>query len=195
MKLYHNADISDLNKILTEGLLPIDMTGNDKWEDNHRAKNRTDVVYLFSPIGKQNSFVNYGICLIEVDIDNAMENPFEKNDVNKNSYREYIVSMVKPEYFRAIYIPEIFRDKAEKYIDNYEKIVWCKMYAEEITGKIRYGMFDVELVYAEVSDETLHQFAQTTPIEVKSYNYFRGVTDNREMIDLYNISYDILNPY
>lgn len=190
MKLYHNADIADINAILKNGLLPMDITGNDKWECR-RVNNRTDVVYLSSPIGKQNSFVNYGICLIEVDVDNAEKNQIEENDVNKDNYREYIIFTVKPDQIKAVYIPEIFRDKAEKYIDDFDKVIWCKMYAEEITGVIRHDIFDVEIIYTKVSDETLHQFAQTAPIEVEAYNYFRGVADNKEMIDLYNIRYDI----
>lgn len=190
MKLYHNADIADLNAILENGLLPMDVTGNNKWE-RRRADNRTDVVYLSSPVGKQNSFVNYGICLIEVDVDDAEENTMTMNDCNKDKYKEYIIPMVKPEQIKAVYIPEILKDKAEKHINNKDKIVWCKMYAEEITGSIRHGVADVELIYSEVSDEKLNRFAQTAPIEIEEFNYFRGVAENREFIDLYNIIYDI----
>lgn len=190
MKLYHNADIADINAILKNGLLPMDITGNDKWECR-RADNRTDVVYLSSPIGKQNSFVNYGICLIEVVVDDAEETKLEKNDVNKDNYREYIISMVKPEQIKAVYIPEIFRDKAEKYINDFDKVRWCKMYAEEITGTIEHSMFNVELIYSPISNERLEIFGKTAKIEVMQYGYFRGLNTNGTVFDIYNVRYDI----
>ena len=47
MKLYKNVDILDLENIMREGILPIDVTGNNNWEESRRSNNATDVVYLF----------------------------------------------------------------------------------------------------------------------------------------------------
>ena len=69
MILYHNADYKDLPSILKDGILPMSETGNNRWNNKKRADNSQNVVYLFNPIGKQNSFFQYGICLIEVDTD------------------------------------------------------------------------------------------------------------------------------
>lgn len=42
MTLYHNADINDLEAICRDGLVSLDVSKNDKWEEGHRADNRTD---------------------------------------------------------------------------------------------------------------------------------------------------------
>lgn len=60
MILYKNVDICDLEPITKNGILSIDECGNNNWDEGKRAENDTSVVYLFSPIGKQNSFPNYG---------------------------------------------------------------------------------------------------------------------------------------
>ena len=56
MILYHNADYKDLPSILKDGILPMSETGNNRWNNKKRADNSQNVVYLFNPIGKQNSF-------------------------------------------------------------------------------------------------------------------------------------------
>lgn len=57
MKLYKNVDICDLASILEKGILSLDKSGNDNWENEKRAKNPTDRVYLFQPIeGESNSY-------------------------------------------------------------------------------------------------------------------------------------------
>lgn len=73
MILYHNCDYRDLPSILKDGILPVSKTGNSRWDDGKRANNSEDVVYLFKPVGKQNSFTQYGICLIEVEVDATEE--------------------------------------------------------------------------------------------------------------------------
>lgn len=46
--------------------------GNDNWDDGKRAKNPTNVVYLFSPKDRRhNSFVGYGIALLEIECEDA----------------------------------------------------------------------------------------------------------------------------
>lgn len=49
---YKNVDIYDLPSILENGLLSMDESGNNNWQDNNRADNRTDVVYLFRPVNE-----------------------------------------------------------------------------------------------------------------------------------------------
>ena len=96
MKLYHNCDIIDLEKILNEGLLPLNKTNNNKWENGKRALNSKDCVYLFSPKGRVNSFpASYGIVLLEVETE-ANEVEMARNDVHFNDYKEYTTSEVTP---------------------------------------------------------------------------------------------------
>jgi len=45
MTLYHNADINDLEAICRDGLVSLDVSKNDKWEEGHRADNRTDIFF------------------------------------------------------------------------------------------------------------------------------------------------------
>lgn len=66
MILYKNVDICDLESITKNGILSMDECGNNNWDEGKRAANDTSVVYLFSPIGKQNTFPNYGAALLEV---------------------------------------------------------------------------------------------------------------------------------
>lgn len=177
MKLYHNADIADLSAILENGLLPMSVTGNDRWDDRRRADNKTDVVYLFSSVGRQNSFTNYGICLIEVETDDAIVNRFEENDRNSKNYVEYTVAAVSADQIKRVYIPEIFRNEVMKYIEDASKIVWCRMRAETWCG-------------VEASNELIEQFAKTAKISNDYFNYFRGISEKGEVIDLYNIRYE-----
>ena len=188
MKLYHNADVTDLISILENGLLPMSVTNNNKWEGNRRADNRTDAVYLFNPL-RRNSFTQYGICLVEVETDTAVERTMVDNDVNKGEYTEYTVNAITPRQIKRVYIPEIFKEKASQYVPKSDKVVWCEMYAEEITGSTVNDDNRVELIYSQVSEEELEQFARTASIEVDSLNYFRGISAKNEMIDLYNINY------
>lgn len=93
MTLYHNCDYRDLLSILKDGILPVNKTGNNRWDDGKRVNNSEDVVYLFKPVGKQNSFTQYGICLIEVDVD-ATENILDETDYNHGKYDEYVAESV-----------------------------------------------------------------------------------------------------
>lgn len=195
MRLYHNADIADINSIIENGLLPASVTENDNWEQA-RANNSRDVVYLSCPIGEENSFVNYGIALIEVEVD-ATENEMADHDANRGKYTEYVTDKVLPEQIKAIYIPKQFRQRISKYTElsdkALEKIVWCDMYAEVYDYYIPnpnslYGGGGTS-VYKPISKEEFERFVETAPLEVNDFNFFRGVTEKREMIDLYNIRY------
>lgn len=96
MKLYKVVSSEDLEKILKEGILPISKTSNDNWEDDKRANNSTEVVYLFNPLTEQKHFTQYGDVLLTVET-TAYKNELAPNDVNKGKYEEYITYEVKPE--------------------------------------------------------------------------------------------------
>ena len=96
MKLYKVVSSEDLDNILKDGILPISKTGNDNWEDDRRANNSIDVVYLFNPLTEQKNFRQYGDVLLEVET-TAYRNEVAPNDANRNKYEEYITYEVKPE--------------------------------------------------------------------------------------------------
>lgn len=96
MKLYKVVSSEDLETILKEGILPISKTGNDNWENDGRANNSTEVVYLFNPLTEKKDFTQYGDVLLTVET-TAYKNELAPNDVNKNKYEEYITYEVKPE--------------------------------------------------------------------------------------------------
>lgn len=114
MKLFKNVGLQELKDILKNGILPISVTGNDNWEENYRSNNSREVVYLFSPKTELNTFMQYGLVLLEVETENAVKTEFMPNDVNKDYYNEYIKKEIKPEEIKKIYIPKIFRKQIEK---------------------------------------------------------------------------------
>lgn len=183
MTLYHNCDYRDLSSILT---------GNNRWDNGKRVNNSEDVVYLFKPVGKQNSFTQYGICLIEVETD-ATENVLDEADCNHGKYAEYVTEYVPTNQIKAVYIPEVFKDKvaSEFDLETLAKITWCDFYAEEIDGYVSTGFCEGYSTYKRVSEERLSEFVRTAELKVDGFNYFRGIDDTRCMIDLYNISYGI----
>ena len=194
MVLYHNADISDINNIIGKGLLPLSITGNNRWTSGKRADNSTDMVYLFSPLGKQNSFPKYGAVLIEVEVDNAEKSSLPCTDKNFGKYDEYIVSHVAPEKITRIFIPSIFKNRISGLSEaTISKLVWCEMDAEVFSEYIPnpndpYGCGGTS-VYKPVTDNELEVFGKTAPIYVEEFNYFRGINEESEIIDLYNIVY------
>ena len=181
MILYHNANINDLNSICEKGLLPMSITNNNHWDCGQRADNSTDVVYLFNPIfGQSNSFTNYGAALIEVDA-KAEKSKMLSLDHNFGKYEEYITPFVLPEQISRIFIPTIFKNKIGNLSETtLSKIVWCDIKANTYNH-------DLEKIVAD--EKILKQFADTAPIDVEEFNYFRGQYLNREMIDLYDIQY------
>lgn len=96
MKLYKVVSSEDLEKILKQGILPISKTGNDNWDNDGRANNSTEVVYLFNPLTDKKDFTQYGDVLLTVET-TAYKNEVEPGDVNKGKYEEYITYEVKPE--------------------------------------------------------------------------------------------------
>jgi hypothetical protein F3_00617 len=101
LKLYKIVDREDLDKILKEGILPISKTGNDNWENNRRADNSIEVVYLFKPLTEQLNFSQYGDVLLEVEI-TAYKNEILPYDRNRGKYEEFITYEVKPEEIKGV---------------------------------------------------------------------------------------------
>lgn len=195
MFLYHNADLKDINDIIKQGLLPMSVTGNNRWDSGKRAGNNTDMVYLFSPLGKQNSFPKYGAVLIEVEVDNAEKSSLPCTDKNFGKYDEYIVSHVAPEKITRIFIPSIFKHRISGLSEStMSKLVWCEIDAEVFSEYIPnpddlYG-FGGTTLYRPATDSEIEVFGKTVPIYVEEFNYFRGIYEETgEMIDLYNIVY------
>lgn len=182
MRLYKNVDIKDLESILEKGILSMEESGNDNWEDGYRSDNARDVVYLFKPTGKQNSFCQYGAALLEVDVESAKQNEMSDGDVNEGKYEEYIIDRVEPEQIVAVYIPEIFKEKADIPEVIEKKISWCEFAADGYTDK----------GFGPCQDEMLRRFAETAKVNDSSlYNYFRGEHEDRSVMDLYNTVYKI----
>lgn len=189
MILYKNVDIIDLDSIIKNGILSLNESKNNNWDEGKRANNSCDVVYLFNPITDENSFCNYGVALIEVDIPEELvrENKLSECDVNKGKYVEYIADRVDAKYITHIYVPQIFRSRIEHcdgISDNtLSQITWCELTA------YYYGDSEKE----KCPDEILSQFAKTANIiDTTAFNFFRGKMENREIIDLYDIKYILI---
>lgn len=188
MKLFKNVGVEDLKAILTEGILPIAKTGNDNWEEGNRVNNSTEVVYLHTPTGEQNTFAQYGLALVEVEIDDAKENPMAEIDSNQGKYIEFVADEVKPENITAVYIPEILKDRVQDDVkDVADRITWVKMTAKVDEDPASYANFN--LIAADAV--TLDTFAKTTSIHTDEMGYFRGTLENRTVFELYDVHYEI----
>lgn len=181
MRLYKNVDICDLNSILNEGILSLDESGNNNWEENKRAENPTDCVYLFQSIdGKSNTFPEYGVALLEVEVEDAKKSDFTENDVHEKEYIEYVTAKVEASAIKRVLIPKIFQNRLELSEEVVTNVEFCGMTAKA------YGDDELE----EVGEEVLEMFAKTAPIENSAcFNFFRGNDEKRHMIDLYEVEY------
>lgn len=182
MILYKNVDIKDLKSILSKGILSLNESGNNNWDEGKRADNSNDVVYLFKPLTEENSFCNYGAALLEIDISENIvsESQLLENDEYKGRYVEYVADRIPVQNIAAIYIPELFKERIDLPVEIMAKITWCDIKAKH------YGDDGKEDCPAEV----LKQFAKTAEImDASSFNFFRGKTEKRTMIDLYDIQY------
>lgn len=182
MVLYKNVDIKDLESILQKGILSLNESGNDNWGEDKRADNSCEVVYLFKPLTEENSFCNYGAALLEIDIidDKVKENQLSENDVNKGKYTEFITDKIDIDCIKAIYIPKLFRDRVNLPEDVISKIIWCEIKANHYNENGK----------ENCPDNVLEQFAKTAEImDASEFNFFRGLTEKRTMIDLYDVQY------
>lgn len=189
MILYKNVDISDLPSIRDlSALVSIDDLGYSNWEDGKRARNATNVVYLFKPLpGKPNSFPGYGAALLEMDVpdDWLEEHEIAENDCNYGMYTEYICREPIPtECIRCAYIPDL----PGKY--NPESLEGWPICLCDFTGEVYNAENDA---YEPASDEILMQFKNTvnTIQSTGIYGYFRGANPDRSVLDLKNITYNI----
>ena len=173
MKLFKNVDIEDLNKILNEGILPISKTSNNNWDGGRRADNSKDVVYLFEAKENGDSFTQYGLVLLEVEVEDAVHNELLPTDVNKGLYEEYVASMVAVEDIKAIYIPKMFKETIE---DIYE-IVLPKT-AQFVEVDFKYHTSNESVTKENVQEI----FQKTARLSTNDFNYLRGLADNR-MVD------------
>lgn len=184
MKLYKNVDIIDLESILKLGILSMDKCGNNNWDERKRTNNATDIVYLFSPKSEVNSFPEYGVALIEVDVDNATEYKMDKTDVHIGKYVQYVVDKVEPQNIINIYIPSIFKSKLDIPTFVLNKIIWCEMEAD---------YYDDGGNLVPCSTQIISQFAKTALIKnSNSFNFFRGIDSKRCILDIYNIRYNLI---
>ena len=190
MILYKNVGIEDLEKILKEGVLPISKTENDNWGNNRRALNSKDVVYLFLP-KKRNYMPNYGLVLLEVDVEHAIKTTFAVGDNNADNYDEYIIAQVYPEQIKNIYIPEIFKNrKIEDMPENIKRYILqenngivdtLKNYlSDETFKKIIFAKCSATIEGLPATKEELLLFGQTATINSSWFNYFRGLKNPHE---------------
>lgn len=200
MILFHNTDISNLNSILEQGLLPANKCEVNNWDKKCRAKNSRDVVYLSEPIGRQNSFTNYGIALLVVRVTpgEISPNKLAENDFGQGKYYEYTVTSVSPNNILRIYIPKLFRNRISGLSDKVlEKVIWCDMTAqifdhcEETDEFVIQGVPKTRSVYRNATETELKQFGETAELSSCGFNYFRGITAENTMIDLRDIVYDL----
>lgn len=136
MRFYKNVEICDIESILKKGILSAKEADNFCWKTGKRSANSYDVVYLFSPLGKKNTFKQYGAALLAIDLDSedVKENEMTNNDSNRGDYIEYIIEKVNPGQIAAIYIPELFKDKCRDLPQSVlEKITWCGMEEEGVS--------------------------------------------------------------
>lgn len=129
MILYKNVDLCDLQAIAENGILSMDDCKNDNWVSGLRSNNSTQEVYLFSPLGNQNSFPNYGVALLEVDCV-AKIHIMSEHDAYKDIYDEYITSKVLQSEIKRVIIPKIFKDYIT--VPQGVNITWCGLGADHI---------------------------------------------------------------
>lgn len=192
MILYKNVDIKDLKSIFDKGILSAAAAGRvDQWEDGKRGNNSLEVVYLFKPLkGRANSYPrSYGAALLMVDIDTATRSEIADNDQHKQDYIEYITDFVKPEQIKACFIPSVFRDYVT--IPEGVPVTWCDIKAQIITGtKPTKDPYIMECVYSEATQDIIEQFTATANLtDCEQSNYFVGVDQSGEVLDLYDINY------
>ena len=178
---YKNVDICDLPSILKKGILSMKSSGNDNWNSNRRVNNSRDLVYLFRPTGYENSFVQYGLALLEVEVD-GIQNQILDNDINKGNYIEYICDSVPSDNIVSVYLPEIFKDQIDF---RHPKIKWVTIDAD---------IYDYKTdSYVKCDGDTLEQFVKTVKNidESGEYNYLRGTYPDKTVLDLYSWHYNI----
>ena len=190
MKLYKNVNLIELKSIFENGLLSMDESGNDNWHSGKRAKNATDVVYLFEPISARNTFPHYGMVLLEVETDKATESQLDPCDFGNGKYREYTVDRIPSESIIRAYIPDGFRSRIMEsgMLDGIpsEKIVFVPIYAEICTGYI-----DGKHQYREWTEEEQQNFFATAGMNAVEDDFFQGAYPDHHVIYISNVRYSL----
>lgn len=188
------VDVNQLNSILSNGILPLSKLDDQEWLSNKRANNSKDVVYLYDPNQEGDAFPQtYGLALLEIEVENATKNKMADNDTYKNRYTEYIVSEVKPEQIKNIYLPIVLKDRLSDKVKGLD-VTWVNVSIEfmPVKGRLYFGD-----EYTEVTDqkELSKLFWSTTPLNTDEYNYFRGsfklVDENSPLVNPPSVSYPV----
>ena len=193
MILFKNVDIKDLKSIYEKGILSAAAAGRcDQWKDGKRGNNSLEVVYLFKPLkGRANSYPkSYGAALLMVDIDTATRSEMATNDQHRQDYIEYITGSVKPEEIKACFIPAVFRDYVT--IPEGVPVTWCDMNAKIISGTEprKDNPYIMECIFSDAPKDIIDQFAKTANLtDCEQSNYFVGVDQSGDVLDLYDINY------
>ena len=184
MKLYKNVDIKDLASICKDGILPANVCKNFNWEDGKRGNGSQDVVYLAKYIGELNTACQYGLALIEIEIDESevKENPLTPYDINADLYEEYICDEVRPDQIAAIYVPEVVKEYVGIPEEIENKITWCGMAA-----KLDFGY---KLGLLDASETEIKNFvSMVKEFNACGFNFFRAYTPENTVADIYKIKY------
>lgn len=188
MKLFKNVDVRDLKSILDKGILPIKELGHSNWVDGKRANNSEEAVYLFNPLSEVNSFVAYGLILLEVDVDNAKGAEIADNDHHRGMYEEYVVDKVLPKQIKSIYAPEVLKNRIKEELND-----------EELSELITWVNMDFEMVREFkqlrehiVMPKTVIEDRKATKEEMKRWGEGMGGINAADSRYLFFIKYGIL---
>jgi len=118
--VFANCDIKDLEKILVEGLLPASVTGNNNWDDDNRAENANDKVYMFKPKTIINNFIEYGLARLTIESTSELEiSEIEEFDHHENLYTEVTADKILAKDIVAVTLPRFLEKRIKK---EYPKI-------------------------------------------------------------------------
>ncbi len=185
MLLFKNVDIKDLDSILKNGVLSASKSNNHNWDADKRADNSEEVVYLFKPTTAKNSYTQYGLALLEIEVDENDVKVNKLTECDHNDYVEYVAKEIRPAQIKTIFVPEI-----AVHSNNYEVSDFVKnqITLVAIEGTVRHSVVENEWINTyksvvenidEVSESQLIEWFKNTLVNSDSFNFFRGVTDNR----------------
>lgn len=185
MKLYKNVDVQDLESILEKGILSLEASKNDNWMFGNRSNNATNVVYLFEALTEINTFTQYGLALLEIEISSSsvIKTKLTPNDSNTGMYNEYVTSFVPVTNIKKIYVPKIFKERLQVILtpDVFNKINFVEIEANAYRG----GKLQ------NATEEQLAFVSRTSTLNTTDFNFFRGTEEYKEVVDLYDIIYKI----
>ena len=181
---YSNCDIKDLNEILVEGLLPISITNNNGWENDNRADNSCDKVYMFQPKTSLNSFIEYGMARLTIESTGKLEiSELEEFDHHEDLYVEIVADKISAKDIVAVTLPKFLKNRIEaEYpeLSNNSKITYKSCYA-----KVFYENGDVKIA----GDKELSDLAGVK-LNTCEYGYCRKFNEDRALVaDIKELTY------